>query len=926
MKNLIFLFLFATVNHISIAEVTGHAFLEEQTDHSGIKIKFIPNSPTAVLDSTYSIEDGSYSIILEAGVYFVTFSKSGYQTIQYNDGNPVVITANYILSDVTLLEGVNIVYLSGNISGVLTSELVYIVTDDITIPVYQMLSIEPGTLIKLQSGCNFNVHGVLEAIGTEEEKIVFTSAENPPSIGDWGVIYFYGDAYDTCFLKHCKIEYGNMVYIESLVTIDSSELCYLYIPINCYSCNNSHFINNILHDFSSVGINVDYTNSLSIGNNIIALNAQPPSGVFCGIQSSNSDGIIEGNYIYCINNQVAQWNEGIYASSSSWQIYNNIVDHCKYGFYGGSDHYYIGNNIFSNNSIAGIHANGSNYNECIIQSNIIYGNEVGFASSTGVDQIDFSYNNVWGNILNYNSQIPGIGQIISTNNNGDPCDPYFNISLDPLFVDTAGNNFHVYDSSPVIDAGDNDNVISQYDLDGNPRILDGNGDGNAIVDMGIYESLITSFPSSSFICPGIVCMNENANIQYIGTASPDAIYNWDFNDGIIVSGTGPGPYQVYWTQAGEKFVSLYIIEGEQFSDTTYHYIEILQSPEMAGTPQGPTELCLGTQNVEYSTSGALYATSYHWNVDPIEAVSNISGTSTTAIIDWNPNYSGFANITVFGINECPYGIVSESLQVNLQQITISVTIISSANPSCTGEDVTFTAFPVNGGETPTYQWKLNTQNVGTNSPVYTNSELQDGDMVYCLLNSSLECSIPGWALSNVVQMAVFPYPQVAIEASPNDTVCANETMTLDAGNSGNSYLWSTGQTSNYIVVLNPAGGEQTYWVQVTNGEICSGYDTISVYFDPCTGLSEINPESKIKIFPNPAADILNIELTGINSEVLLSVLSPDGKLIQKQKALPVNHTIQSQLNLSELQKGIYLLKVENNDFVEVHKFIRGSVQ
>ncbi len=115
---------------------------------------------------------------------------------------------------------------------------------------------------------------------------------------------------------------------------------------------------------------------------------------------------------------------------------------------------------------------------------------------------------------------------------------------------------------------------------------------------------------------------------------------------------------------------------------------------------------------------------------------------------------------------------------------------------------------------------------------------------------------------------------------------------------------------------------QDYNVVVTKGGICSDYDTISVYFDPCTGLNEINPESKIKIFPNPATEILNIELTGINYDVLLSVLSPDGKLIQKQKASPVNHTIQSQLNLSELQKGIYLLKVENDDFVEVHKFIR----
>jgi hypothetical protein len=62
-----------------------------------------------------------------------------------------------------------------------------------------------------------------------------------------------------------------------------------------------------------------------------------------------------------------------------------------------------------------------------------------------------------------------------------------NIDVDPLFFNSDANDFHLLPNSPCIDAGDN-NVVSQSDdLDGLPRIVDGDCDITPRVDMGVYE-------------------------------------------------------------------------------------------------------------------------------------------------------------------------------------------------------------------------------------------------------------------------------------------------------------------------------------------------------------------------------------------------------------------------------------------------------
>lgn len=66
----------------------------------------------------------------------------------------------------------------------------------------------------------------------------------------------------------------------------------------------------------------------------------------------------------------------------------------------------------------------------------------------------------------------------------------FNLSVDPLFVrQPASRRYQLQAGSPVIDAGNNAAIsFTTTDLAGKPRVVDGNGDRRAVVDMGAYEA------------------------------------------------------------------------------------------------------------------------------------------------------------------------------------------------------------------------------------------------------------------------------------------------------------------------------------------------------------------------------------------------------------------------------------------------------
>jgi gliding motility-associated-like protein len=122
-------------------------------------------------------------------------------------------------------------------------------------------------------------------------------------------------------------------------------------------------------------------------------------------------------------------------------------------------------------------------------------------------------------------------------------------------------------------------------------------------------------------------------------------------------------------------------------------------------------------------------------------------------------------------------------------VNASLSIASSATTICSGTEVTFTATAVNGGSSPAYQWLVNGADVGAGKSVFTNNDLANGDVVSCIVTSSLSCSAPATS-QNQVQLTVNPNPSVVL--MPDTIIALGQSITLQATITGpvTSYEWT----------------------------------------------------------------------------------------------------------------------------------------
>jgi|GEM_PF-2617268 len=272
------------------------------------------------------------------------------------------------------------------------------------------------------------------------------------------------------------------------------------------------------------------------------------------------------------------------------------------------------------------------------------------------------------------------------------------------------------------------------------------------------------------------------------------------------------------------------------------------------------------------------------------------------------------NLTGTTVNVCPNSTTIYTVTGTLGGNTSSATVTVVVNQSPTVNLATFIDTCINVSPFTMFG---GTPNGGVYSGTGVTGSIFDPSLAGAgtfLINYTFT-DLNGCVASASQNVTVNPLPSI-IASAEFDTVCLGFCTDLYALGA-NVYTWDpiglTGSTVNDCPIA-------TTIYTVTGVDIngCSNSDTVSVYVDPCVNVSNYSNHSSFNISPNPAYNKIMIRCEQPNIKDV-TIFNLQGK----QVLSIVYSTLQSasEIDISDLSKGIYIIKLYNESYIVNRKLV-----
>ena len=283
------------------------------------------------------------------------------------------------------------------------------------------------------------------------------------------------------------------------------------------------------------------------------------------------------------------------------------------------------------------------------------------------------------------------------------------------------------------------------------------------------------------------------------------------NTGTAVSGTGSA-----LSFGNKTVVGTYTVVATK---TTGSCTEMMTGSAVVSqtttlTPSVLTAITTGNQTICAGTSVTFTATPTNGGTTPTyqwqKGGTNISGATNATYTSTTLANGDVLTCLITPSNEIcvsPTTATSTGITMVVNATltpSVSTAITTGSQTICASSSVTFTATPLNGGTTPTYQWKKGGTNIsGATSASYTSTTLANGDAITCVMTPSTEiCVSATTATSTGITMVVNPTftPSVATAITTgSQTICAGTSVTFTAtptnGGTTPTYQWKKGGTN-----------------------------------------------------------------------------------------------------------------------------------
>jgi hypothetical protein len=227
-----------------------------------------------------------------------------------------------------------------------------------------------------------------------------------------------------------------------------------------------------------------------------------------------------------------------------------------------------------------------------------------------------------------------------------------------------------------------------------------------------------------------------------------------------------------------------------------NYTASAQCVPLSISVSGSASTCAGNDTV--LLTGASSAIQIVWqSASSTVTIDSSGGTIDTTYI---PATAG----SYVAIVTAPGGCMDTSVAIVVDSVVTPSVSISGLSTLCAGMVDTFTATPVNGGSSPTYQWYQNGAVAGTNAGTFITGILNNNDSIWVVMTSSAICASSANDTSNHIILTVFSPAVDTITASicPSDSFVLGTQAYYSAGSYNDTLFNASANGCDSIVTLN----------------------------------------------------------------------------------------------------------------------------